>query len=282
MSQINAENLTISIPGTHCNKSCPYCISKITPDVSFNDLLYMRNLKKVKEFARIANVSSVLITGKGEPTLNKKFLEIVAREMNNFPLELQTNGLVFNKPNWNHFLYDIGFNNISISLDFIKEYPEDTLKRIKIFFDDNSRMADMTIRLAINITDHVPEEYLDINFYVDLCSQYNVSQIIFRNIVNPGYINHKNKYSDWINDNTKMKKYFEILNSFLKIVNKGDAYIIRNTKFGMSVYDYKGLSIALSNYCIQETNNTNDIRSLIYQVDGHLYMSWNSKASRIF
>jgi len=45
---INAENMTVSIPSTKpCEKDCPYCVSKMTPQVKSNyDLMY-RNLPTV-------------------------------------------------------------------------------------------------------------------------------------------------------------------------------------------------------------------------------------------
>lgn len=281
MSKIDAENLTISIPGSACNKSCPYCISKITPKVEYNELLYARNLKKVAQYAKTANVASVLITGKGEPTLNPEMIKVVSKEMKNFPLELQTNGISFMKAGWARFLFECGFDTISISLDFLDGHPIETLIDIKEFFEEN-RIYNMTVRLAFNITDHMLDNFFDIDAYIDLCKIYNVDQMILRNIVNPNYIEGENIYSEWIKNNTKEEKYFKVCENFKKIIDEGKAQLIRTTKFGMKIYDYRGISVTYSDYCIQETNHSDDIRSLIYQADGHMYTSWNSKASRIF
>ena len=58
--------------------------------------------------------------------------------------------------------------------------------------------------------------------------------------------------------------------------------IIRKLPFGATVFDINGVSFTYFDYCVQESSNDETIRSLIYQEDGHLYTSWNSKASIIF
>jgi len=50
----------------------------------------------------------------------------------------------------------------------------------------------------------------------------------------------------------------------------------------LRIYDYKGLSVSSSDYCMQDESGADDIRSLIFMEDGHLYTNWNSKASILF
>lgn len=65
-----------------------------------------------------------------------------------------------------------------------------------------------------------------------------------------------------------------------EIDNRG--FKIRSLPHGAQVYDLDNLSVTYFNYCVQDSNKNDDIRSLIFQEDGHLYTSWNSKASRLF
>ena len=58
--------------------------------------------------------------------------------------------------------------------------------------------------------------------------------------------------------------------------------LIRVLPFGAEVYDIGGIAVTWLDECVQERNNTNDIRSLIYQEDGHMYSSWDSLASILF
>ena len=71
---MKAQNLTISVPpdsnGEICDKNCKYCISRMTGYIEHDYHKVLANIDKVKTVAKAANVSSVLITGKGEPMLN--------------------------------------------------------------------------------------------------------------------------------------------------------------------------------------------------------------------
>ena len=44
----------------------------------------------------------------------------------------------------------------------------------------------------------------------------------------------------------------------------------------------KTILVTIIDYCIQEYNNTEDIRSLIYHQDGYMYTSWDKPASILF
>ncbi len=62
---------TIVVGSAACNAACPYCVSKMTgkelgmkePKVNW------RNFDKACRLAQVNQVSTVLLTGKGEPTL---------------------------------------------------------------------------------------------------------------------------------------------------------------------------------------------------------------------
>jgi len=51
-----------------CNAKCKYCISRITYGMR-NIEVYNRNIPKVKQLAHKLNITTAIITGKGEPTL---------------------------------------------------------------------------------------------------------------------------------------------------------------------------------------------------------------------
>jgi len=87
------------VAGTEaCNAHCPFCVSKMTGHTgaapTTGDINF-RNLRKAVQLAKLGGCTTVLITGKGEPTLCpdeiQTYLIEVGRE---FPfIELQTNGL---------------------------------------------------------------------------------------------------------------------------------------------------------------------------------------------
>jgi hypothetical protein len=49
---------------------------------------------------------------------------------------------------------------------------------------------------------------------------------------------------------------------------------IMRLPYGATLYMVEGVSCTHFDYCIQDSNNDNDIRSLIFHEDGHLSTSW--------
>ncbi len=85
-----------------CNASCPYCISKITgtEDIPKTPAINYTRLKKACQLAENSGATTVLLTGKGEPTLYMdQILEFLSSLQNfNIPIvELQTNGIILSK-----------------------------------------------------------------------------------------------------------------------------------------------------------------------------------------
>lgn len=272
---IKAENLTISVPNKGCNKNCPYCVSRMTGYIDENSELIFRNIQKVLKIAEIAEVSSILLTGKGEPLLNDslEFIAEFCKYTKNWPIELQTNGIcLLQKPDLIHYLYDLGINVIAVSID-----NNNQLTQMKEVFK-NIYHKGMLCRMTLNITN-----LLEINNFselLDYCYQNNVSQLSLRKIVVPEGPND-NSVVKWIEENVDESSYTRLLTTSNQYLSK-EGKLIRTTTDGITIWDCHGVSFAHIDYCIQERNQSNNIRSLIFAEDGHLYTSWNSKASALF
>ena len=281
---MKATTLTISIPSRGCDKNCPYCISKMTGPVEENDYMFEVNTDKVKTLAVAAGVSTVLITGKGEPCMNYESLVGVMQRFYKWPIELQTNGLkllddvvncrgvMLNKLN------NFGLNVLALSIDKI----EDINKYAPLFEMVNN--AGLVNRITVNITKMIPDD-TRLDDFVTACIINNIQQLSFRKVVKPNFVDNdvvRNKeVEDWIHQNHADEMY----DRFIRELMESDKYkhhLIRTLPYGVPIYSYRGTSVTFFDYCIQDNNNTEDIRSLIYQEDGHLYTSWNSKASILF
>lgn len=98
---MHANNISVCVPDNGCNKKCPYCISMMTGKSSHDSKTWYRNIQKVGKLAEIAGVTSILITGKGEPILNEvheeSFICKVCNIFKGYPIELQTNGIYLAK-----------------------------------------------------------------------------------------------------------------------------------------------------------------------------------------
>lgn len=269
---MKANNLTICI-NANCSKGCQYCISRMTFYPKSNSALFYRNIRKAVNVAQLASVSSILLTSKGEPLNNIETIMYCLNKFKDFPLELQTNGLLLTSDILKQ-LYDNHLNTLAISID--------TYEDIKKFHEIYSICTEygINIRLTIVLTDLWNTKFFpDISY---LCNLYKIKQITFRKATVPKILNGSTDaliVSDWIRDNTKNDHNY-LLDSIQDLCTKKN--LIRNLSFGSSVYQIFGIAVTIINYCIQESNNTDDIRSLIYHQDGHMYTSWDKLSSNIF
>jgi len=271
---LKAENLSVSVPNRGCDKNCPYCISRMTGYVQNDYSRMMRNIEKIKNVARAAEVTSVLFTGKGEPILAWEELLALGKEFAGWPLELQTNGIVLSKDDGSMIdsLYAAGFDVIAVSMDSDEQFLE-----YRPLF---SRIveAGMTLRITVNITDILtPRSFGELVAY---CREHDVGQLTLRKIVvpeNPG----DEKTARWIEEHGTPDVYDDLMHQGISLVKK-QGKLIRSLAHGVLVYDIDGVSFSYSDYCIQERNEGDNIRALVFLEDGHLYTSWNSRASILF
>jgi sulfatase maturation enzyme AslB (radical SAM superfamily) len=263
---MKATNLTISIPA-ECNLKCPYCISKMTFAPASDPAIFERNLIEAKYLAKAAQVSNVLITSKGEPLLNKPDIELISNMFREFPLEIQTNGKLLDTETIN-WLYNLHFNVVAISINgdfssytktfrWLWEYTLPT--RATIVLTDKTKTADI----------------------IDNCLRFHISQLTIRRATKPSNIQGlgSTDVANWIEENTH-KSHKEFLSSLEKYNTKKN--LIRTLPWGSKVFNVEGIAVTIIDYCIQENHNEDNIRSLIYNQDGHMYTSWDKQSSILF
>lgn len=277
---MKANNLTISVPNKGCNKNCKYCISKITGDMETDELRFVSNMKKVKHVAEQCGVTSILITGKGEPFLSMENIDSVRFHFPNYPIEVQTNGIALKNDNILHKALNI------LKIDvfaFSFDSPNDFESFVDVFdyINDSNRV----IRVTMNVTNALEE--CSLTYLIEKCKTYGVRQFSLRDINYPKNFNPKigHKERKWIDENNNRDIYGYLNDQIYEYSHKGIFLkypIIRKLPFGATIFDVDGISFTYFDYCVQESANDDEIRSLIYQEDGHLYTSWNSKASIIF
>lgn len=286
-SNVESENLTICLPGDRCNKHCPYCVSKMTPtfeevsDSGFD--AWMNNLKKVKYIASSAGIGSILITGKGEPSLRlwSDSTEDICNIFQEFPIEIQVNDIeiVKNHEKIIRRLSFLGINTVAVSVDCLKYDLVTAISRLQKAFILSSSVG-MNNRISINVTNHtdIPHDLFE---FFETLKSLKVDQVLLRNVIFPED-GEDSETKRWIKENTSFGKYEIFEKKISDFIIDNNFKKIRTTKWGMNIYDVMGISYAMASECIQESAEFNHIRSLIYQQDAHLYTSWNSKASRLF
>ena len=277
---MKAQNLTISIPNAGCLKNCPYCISKMTGYMKSDKALMIRNFPKVMTVAKAAGVTSVLITGKGEPLRDMestvtwvKRVSASHGQQHHYHSELQTNGRGLSQQKID-VLQTNGLNVIAFSFDKLSDFEEHARNAAYI------RKRGMLTRASLNITDTVPGDthFKDI---LKLTKKYGYHQLTLRDITIPTGLRRTKEAkaaASWVKKHIRKNQFAELLAQLLDTKSR----VIRTLPYGAIVYDIQGVAVTAFDYCVQDTNDNDDIRSLILMEDGHLYTSWNSKASILF
>jgi sulfatase maturation enzyme AslB (radical SAM superfamily) len=276
---VKAQNLAISIPDVGCDKNCPYCISEMTGKIEANNSLFLKNIIKARTLAISANITNVLITGKGEPMLNLPMVKTVLRTFSNFPTELQTNGrAIIKNTGLLKILSDYGLNVLAISVDD----PSFITKTYTSKIVEEAKEYGMLVRFTVNISDRF-EGYT----YTDIlhsCETVGIDQMSIREITIPtDFVKtvESEVATYWIKKHVS-KDLVERIKAEMKEKINDSGRFIAALPYGAKMYDIHGISVTWFDYCVQDNTDGTDIRSLIYQEDGHLYLTWNSVASKLF
>ena len=231
----------------------------------------MINLKLHSFSIKLVIISDILITCKGEPLLNFGVVLEVLDNFKEFPLELQTNGIsLINNLNYIDRLKMKGLNILSFSLDDISDFE----KFEEVF--NSCKLNNLIIKVNFNVLDSCKESFED---FILLCKNHKIDQLTFRKISIPTKIeNDYNSFitSSWIFNNVKNTEYDRIIAQADNYIKDNDCFLIRRMKTKMFIYDVDGISFFYPSY------DDPEIEDLIYMDDGHLYTSWNSKASLKF
>lgn len=254
---------------------------------------FVKNLDKARHLAEMAKVSSVIITGKTEPLTNMEMVKVACKAFSDFPLEIQTNGiLLLNKKNI-HLLDDLRVDTVAISIDNLSQ-----IYSLREAIDQIKELG-MTVRVTVNLSREVTEPFYDdevkvygtryyhkiLNNIVKMAKFYGIDQVSFRKItipLNPVNTPESIKAQEWIKNHAYSEEadaFFDVYADFIK----KNGIKVAELAFGAVIYMYEGISFTYFDYCIQDENNGENIRSLIYYEDGHMSTTWyGSNHGRIF
>jgi hypothetical protein len=244
----------------------------------------MRDKKyKVLKLAEMANVTSVLLTAKGEPMLNFSSVKEIAQWFASYPLEIQTNGLWLNSVRDDRVIMDqLGMSNIDViafSIDHVSMFD-----MFKELFTTLRSHYGFILRATVNVSDLLNgANFRDI---LSQCKDHGIHQLMIRKLSVPDNVPETDPTAKWIYDHAPANLFNDMMRDMEAAV-KTRGFPVRDLPFRedghiITIYDLDGISVAASRYCIQESSVSTDIRSLIWLPDGHIYTSWGSRASILF
>jgi len=283
------QTFTIIAGSAACNANCPFCVSKMTgkelgmkkPTINW------RNFEKACQLSKRNNVSTVLITGKGEPTLFPEQITQFLKKMkkHEFPLiEMQTNAIVFGKQfqkykkhlkDW----YDNGLNTIAIS---IVDYRPEKNKKIYTKTSEYINLSEVIDRLhkigfSIRLSCMMARGFIDgvekVKKLIEFAKKNKVEQLTITSITTPKKPEDSEIYR-WTKKHALSRPTITKIAKFLeKNANK-----LMTLSHGAIVYDYNGQNICNSN-CLSIKPQTSELRQLIFFPDGHLRYDWQYKGA---
>lgn len=295
---MRAQTLALCLPFEGCDQKCPYCVSKMTWSPEPNPPRWALNLQKVRSFAERAQVTDVVITGKGEPALHLNYIrDVVIRNFGHWPIVLQTNGrhilsspysmlqricnVMEGDPHTTLPHHWGGIDVLAVSI----EHPQ-TLEEYAPIWEACEKLgllSRITVMLTPDVVSIKPKDW------IELCKKHHIRQASFREVTVPlGRVRtpESEEAAKWVRDhiegNIHIAMWIQDLNQKLGYMSETLFRKIRTLPYGAIIKDVEGVAMTLFNYCIQDNNGEDDIRSLIFNQDGHLYTTWNSPASAIF
>jgi len=277
------QSFSIIAGTTNCNASCPYCISKMTPKegmCSQLNKINWRNFRKSCVLAQTNKVTSVIITGKGEPTLYPEqitqFLENLATF--EFPvIELQTNALLLEESQYLHYLkkwYALGLTIISIS---ITHYSH---KKNKELIVQNSNYINLenvikklhelgfSVRLSCTMIRGYIDNVNEVKEMINYAKNLKVEQLSLRKLAYP-YEAENSDILNWTKKHIIKKKEIDKITNFLE----KNAHKLMTLENGSVVYDLNGQNVSLTD-ALSIMPKSDNLRQIIFFPDGHLRFDW--------
>jgi len=290
-----------------CDAHCPFCVSRMTgfaeipPCRTFN----RQRFDKAARLAQLRHATTVLLTGKGEPTLYPEEITRYLRELQrfNFPIvELQTNALQiaalaggkyqFKKCSLKerHLLEwkELGLNTIAISLVDVDDGEHSNNSRIYNNGEGYSDLATtiryldslgFSIRLCIMMQKGMVGSPKAVQRVVDSARAFDIPiQLTLRPIRYPANNDHSAE-ADYC------KKYGldqEQIGAINEWAQKHGTHIltIGHGAHAIFVFDVDGQNVAVGD-CLTVDAATDDIRTLIYYGDGRITYDWAYKGAII-
>jgi hypothetical protein len=252
-----------------------------------------RNFRKACLFAKQSGVSTVLLTGKGEPLLYPDLITdyLNALEEFDFPfIELQTNGIALNK------MDEVGYKNSGDGETYLEKWYGlglttislscvhwDGVENRKIYGKNYGELHDyiqichregFSVRVSCVMYVGGVCSIDGVRFFAAKCKEWEVEQFTARPVSNSVSIeetsdSRKKRVYNWVKKHGVPIENVDRIRPFFDC----NASLLLELAHGARVYDYEGQNVSI-NSCLTHSPNPDEVRQLIFFPDGHLRYSW--------
>lgn len=297
---------SIVVGSRACDGACPFCISRIT---GYEELPTRNKINKIRlgKAARLAimrSATTVLFTGKGEPTLYPDEITEYLKELVRFEfplIELQTNALQIGDiaatqpdsrwlakgPLTLRHLSDwlaLGLNTIAISVVDIDQ--EHNARTYRDPYPDLATTIDFlhqigfSVRLCFMMQKDMVDDIYDINRAIQFCKDNRVEQSTFRPLRKPDKLAAgADEYGRYIESHGLDVPTVRGCREGIHRRGKHLLTIAHGAHAAM-VYDVDGQNVCMSD-CLTVEAGTDDIRTLILYSNGSVFFDWQYQGARI-
>lgn len=277
-----------------CNARCPFCISKMTvennvalkePEVNWP------NFAKACRLAQISNVTTAMITSKGEPTLFPEQITKYLRAMHRFDfpiIELQTNGIPMAQK-WTMYephlkeWHTLGLSTIAISIVHwdLEKNREIYVPYAKEYINLPNLISILhSLGYSVRLTCTMLGGYIDsperLEGLIAFAREHKVEQLSVRPVNKPTKVNRDQGTYDWSVKHTLSKEQINKITEFFMV--RGT--LLMTLMHGAVVYDVDGQNVCLTD-CLTRDPSTDDLRQLIFFPDGHMRYDWEYEGAII-
>lgn len=278
------QTMSVVVGNKACNAKCPFCISKITPEQGIlvpDENVNWRNFDIACRLANRSGVTTVLLTGKGEPTLHPSLIYTYLNHLSKyeFPfVELQTNGIALNPEEMKEW-YDMGLTTICLSI----VHPISNRNR-EIYQPDSKDFMNVseTVKkihdagLMVRLSCMLLKDYIDsvekLSALIGFCISNGVKQLTVRPIDAPPNVD--NERSKWVHNHTLSP---ETAKEMQEYITKNGTPILELAHGGV-IYDIGGQNVCWAT-CITTNKSAEDMRQIIFFPDGLISYDWKYKAA---
>jgi molybdenum cofactor biosynthesis enzyme MoaA len=275
---------SIVVGTSACNAGCPWCVSKMTEtEAPESTNVNWARFDIACRLAEKANVSTALLTGKGEPMLYPHLItEYLKGLQYRFPLvELQTNGTLIEKHLEALKLWaEKGLTLVCLSIAHYRSNINRMMMRIKdedyVIWEavDAIHDAGLAVRFNCTMMRHGIWQYSDVAALAKLCKDAGVEQLTIRSVERPE-CPIDSEVARFVDEHRLPR-----INDYLRHWLDNSATKLLTLPHGAIVYDLNGQNICLSN-CLTSTTNPEDIRQLTFFPDGRIGYDWKYPGARV-
>lgn len=269
-----------------CNARCPFCISKMTPPngVTMKEPpVNWRNFRIAASLAERLDVTTAMITGKGEPTLFPEQVTRYLDELKNYRIpikELQTNGILISQHPEKYDAHLDDWYERDLATIAISVVHHETERNREIYLPNRKEYIDLpklieklhdkkfSVRLATVMVKGYIDTPQSVDEMITFAQKNGVEQLTLRPVNAPGE-SRDNGVLQWTNDHLLDPAQRESVHQHLE--RRGT--VLHKLPYGAAIYDVDGQNVCLTN-CLTHDPTAEDVRQLIFFPDGHLRYDW--------